>query len=232
MRRFGGRLRREARRSGRRLRLENGTRLLSVSSCRRPNVTRAAILVTGPSNGALGTPGPPQGAEFIRQELPSARSDSDVGSAAGCPVRGSCDPQQQDSPRHFVSHLHWCGATLGSRAEDTEVAHPSCAQLSATNSTANDSKQRGRSIRVTRLADLTQSAALKNFGYCSRPASTSSTKYTLRREIACQGPPLINPPYQQRAQPVTAGARPRAAGSRRSHHYAGTCCSTVRRLRP
>ena len=44
--------------------MENGSRLPTVSSRRCPNITSDAFLLTGPSEGALGSPESPQGAEF------------------------------------------------------------------------------------------------------------------------------------------------------------------------
>ena len=89
MRRSGGRSRREARRAGRRQRVENGSRMPTVSSRRCPNIASDALLPTGPSEGALGSPESPQGAEFIWHGLAPARSGSGVGSGAGGRVCGS-----------------------------------------------------------------------------------------------------------------------------------------------
>ena len=99
----------------------------AASSRRCPKATKAAILVTGPSNGAPGSPESPQGAECNRQEPTRATSGFEAGSGAGSRVCDSRGPQQQDPRRHFVAHLQWCGAVLISRAEDTDAAHTSCA---------------------------------------------------------------------------------------------------------
>ena len=123
-----------------------GTRLLTVSSLRCAKVTRAAILVIGPLNGEIGRPEPPQGAELIRHELPLARSDPDVDSGADCRVRGSWGPQQQEAPRHFVAHLQSRGAALEPRAEVSDAAFASYAQVSATTAKAAQINRQGLSI--------------------------------------------------------------------------------------
>ena len=111
----GGRSRREARRDGRRQRVENGSmrRACRAADARKPR--RPQSWLTGPSDGAPGSPESPQGAEFNRQGLAIGAIRFRGGLGSRQPSLRSRGPQQHDSPRHFVPHLQWCGAVLDAR---------------------------------------------------------------------------------------------------------------------
>ncbi len=94
-------------------------KLPTASNLRHSSGESAAPLPSGLLDGAPGSPGSAHGAG-LRQGLVSARTDWGAGGREGAARR----PQQHDSPRHLVAHLHRdaCDAASNSPAEDTDAA--------------------------------------------------------------------------------------------------------------
>ncbi len=70
----------------------------------RPIIESVATLPRRPTDGELGSPESPQGAEF-KQGPVSASLPCGIGSGADGRAVVSVGPQQQDDPRHFEPHL-------------------------------------------------------------------------------------------------------------------------------
>ncbi len=155
LKRSGGRSRREARPVGRRQRGGNGRQWPAASSRSRSTVARAALLLTGPTDGASGSPGSPQGAES-RHGSASTRSDLGGDSESGGRIRSCRGRQQHDVPWHLVPHLQSCGAASMPRAEETSAAEICPLEASATSSTAAMNTRQGSSIRFTRRSGFTR----------------------------------------------------------------------------
>ena len=100
----GGLSMREARRAGRMQREEEGKSRPGVPGRTRPIIESVATLPRGPTDGELGSPESPQGAEF-KQGPVSASRPCGIGSGADGRAVVSVGPQQQDDPRHFGPHL-------------------------------------------------------------------------------------------------------------------------------
>jgi len=100
----GGSSMREARRAGRMHREKEGKSRPGVPGRTRPIIESVATLPRGPTDGELGSPESPQGAEF-KQGPASASLPCGIGSGADGRAVVSVGPQQQEDPRHFGPHL-------------------------------------------------------------------------------------------------------------------------------
>ena len=100
----GGSSMRAARRAGRMHREEEGKSRPGVPGRTRPIIESVATLPRRPTDGELGSPESPQGAEFKQGPL-SASRPCGIGSGADGRAVVSVGPQQQEDPRHFGPHL-------------------------------------------------------------------------------------------------------------------------------